>query len=84
MTDNWGATLKRTTVVCALETVPLADWSEVRRYPMCHLKNVGTRMHKHILGFVFGLLLGLLISVTFGLGLLIKLVFEFRSYIVHD
>lgn len=49
MTDNWGATLKRTTVACALEMVPPADWSEVRRCPTCHLKNVGTPMHKHIL-----------------------------------
>lgn len=49
VTDNWEAMLKRTTVACALETVPPADQSEARRCPTSHLKNVGTHIQKHIL-----------------------------------
>lgn len=44
-TDSWAATQKKTTVGCAPETVPRADWSEVRRCPTCHLKNVGAHIY---------------------------------------
>lgn len=39
VTDNWEATLKRTTVEFALEMVLLVDWSEARLCLTCHLKN---------------------------------------------